>query len=310
MLPFFLVWILSLMEKRTFLFILNPISGIRKNKKSVEDIIHKEFKQHSTIDYQIQYTEFPGHASQLAKEAARQNVNVVVAVGGDGTMNEVASGLVGSNAALGLIPQGSGNGYARSLKIPLITLPALHTLQYGKIRTVDVGKINDYYFFGVAGVGFDAYIGAQFQEFGFRGPLPYFYIGVREYFRYRYEGFTLKFNGQILDVHPLLITVANTIQYGMRATIAPMAKVDDGILELCILNKINVFKAALQLRRLFDGSIEKVREYQHFSINELEIIRENDKGIFHTDGEPRMGPKKLKINILPKKLKVLVPGDR
>ncbi len=297
------------MEKRTFLFILNPISGLHKNKKNIEDIIVREFSQHATVDFQIQYTEFPGHASQLAKTAAEQNVNVVVAVGGDGTMNEVASGLVGTETALGLIPQGSGNGYARSLKIPLKVLSALHTLIYGKIKKVDVGKVNDYYFFGVAGVGFDAFIGAQFQDFGLRGPLPYFYIGFREYFKYSYEGFKLSFNGQTITTHPLLITVANTPQYGMSATIAPQAKIDDGFLELCILNRINTLKALFNLHRLFDGSIEKVKEYQHFRVQELQLEREYEKGVFHTDGEPRMGPKILKFKIIPQYLNVIVPHE-
>ncbi|WP_456407503.1 diacylglycerol/lipid kinase family protein [Caldithrix abyssi] len=299
-----------MMEKRTFLFILNPISGLKKNKKSIEQIIHKEFQAHSTIDYQIQYTQFPGHARQLAREAAAQNVSVVVAVGGDGTMNEVASSLVGTETVLGIIPRGSGNGYARSLKIPLKVKQAIRVLQYGQVKQVDVGKINEFYFFGVAGVGFDAYIGAQFQAFGLRGPLPYFYIGVREYFRYSYEGFTLKFNGQSLHVNPLLITVANTPQYGMNATIAPQAKVDDGILELCVLNPMSVFKAAMELHHLFDGTIEKVKAYRHFSVKEVEIEREYEKGVFHTDGEPRMGPRVLKISVLPQKIKVLVPGEK
>ncbi len=298
------------MEKRTFLFILNPISGLKKNKKSIADLIHKEFRQHTTIDYEIQYTEFPGHANQLAKEAARQNVSVVVAVGGDGTMNEVASGLVGTDTVLGLIPRGSGNGYARSLKIPLKVFPAIRVLQYGRVKQVDVGQINNYYFFGVTGLGFDAYIGARFQEFGVRGPLPYFYIGVKGYFNYHYEAFTLKFNGQTLQTRPLLVTVANTPQFGMNALIAPQAQIDDGKLELCILNRMNVLRAAWQLPRLFNGTIEKVKEYQHFRVQQVEIIREFEEGVFHTDGEPRMGPKVLKVKVLPAALKVMVPNGR
>ncbi|NOX88920.1 MAG: diacylglycerol kinase family lipid kinase [Calditrichaeota bacterium] len=297
------------MKTRRILFVLNPISGLKRNRKSIEDIIRKQFEKQSTIDYSVKYTGYPGHAVKIAEEAVKQNYDAVIAVGGDGTMNEVASGLVNSNTALGLIPRGSGNGYARSLRIPLNIFKAIETVKYGKIRKVDVGKIDQSYFFGVTGVGFDAFIGAQFQSFGMRGPLPYFYIGVREYFRYYYEAFTLKFNGRELTFRPLLITVANTPQYGMSALIAPGAKVDDGVLEICIIDRISTLKAVTQLHHLFNGTIDKVSAYKRFSASELIIEREHDKGLFHTDGEPKMGPKELKISVLPRALKVIVPAE-
>ena len=295
------------MKSKEILFILNPVSGLQRNKKSIEYLIHREFKNHSTIDYQIVYTEYAGHASVLAKEAAKKGTHAVVAVGGDGTMNEVASGLVGTDTALGLIPRGSGNGYARSLKIPLNVNEAIETLKYGNIRKVDVGKVNQYYFFNVMGVGFDAYIGARFQDFGLRGPIPYFYIGVKGWFQYDFEAFTIRFEDRVLHLRPLIVAVANTPQYGMSALIAPNAKIDDGILGLCILEKMKTIQALPRLHRLFDGTIEKVPFYKHFSVKEVTIEREKDKGLFHTDGEPRMGGKELKISVLPLALKVIVP---
>ncbi len=295
------------MKSKEILFILNPVSGLQRNKKSIEYLIHREFKNHSTIDYQIVYTEYAGHASVLAKEAAQKGMHTVVAVGGDGTMNEVASGLVGTDTALGLIPRGSGNGYARSLKIPLNVTEAIETLKYGNIRKVDVGKVNQYYFFNVMGVGFDAYIGAKFQDFGLRGPIPYFYIGVKGWFQYDFEAFTIRFEDRVLHLRPLIVAVANTPQYGMSALIAPNAKIDDGILDLCILEKMKTIQALPRLHRLFDGTIEKVPFYKHYSVKEVTIEREKDKGLFHTDGEPRMGGKELKISVLPLALKVIVP---
>ncbi len=297
------------MKSKEILFILNPISGLQRNKKSIEYLIHREFKNHSTIDYQIVYTDYAGHASVLAKEAAQKGLYAVVAVGGDGTMNEVASGLVGSKTALGLIARGSGNGYARSLNIPLRATEAIEAIKYGEMIKVDVGKVNNqYYFFNVMGVGFDAYIGAKFQDFGLRGPIPYFYIGVRGWFQYDYEAFTLRFNDQILRLRPLLIAVANAPQYGMGARIAPHAKMDDGKFELCILKKMKTLQALPRLLRLFNGSVEKVPFYQHFTVTEVVIERERDKGLFHTDGEPRMGGKELKISVLPLSLNVIVPA--
>ena len=295
------------MKSKEILFILNPISGLQRNKKSIEYLIHSEFKNHSTIDYQVVYTEYAGHASVLSKKAAQRGIYAVVAVGGDGTMNEVASGLVGTKTALGLIPRGSGNGYARSLKIPLNTGKAIETLKYGQIRKVDVGKVNQYYFFNVMGVGFDAYIGAKFQDFGLRGPIPYFYIGVKGWFQYDFEAFTLLFNSKMFKLRPLTITVANTPQYGMSALIAPNAKIDDGILDLCILEKMRTIQALPRLHRLFNGTIEKVPFYKHYSVKQVTIEREKDRGLFHTDGEPRMGGKELEISVLPLALKVIVP---
>ncbi len=295
------------MKKKKILFILNPISGLQHNKKSIEYLIRREFSGQSTIEYDIQYTEYAGHASVLSKKAADDGWFAVIAVGGDGTMNEVASGLVHSQTALGLIPKGSGNGYARSLHIPLKAQKAIETIKYGKIRTVDVGKINQYYFFGVTGMGFDAYIGAKFQDFGLRGPIPYFYIGVKGWFQYDYEAFTIKFDGQVLNLRPLLVSVANTPQYGMSAMIAPQAKIDDGILDLCILKKMSTLQALPRLPRLFNGTVEKVPYYEHHPVREVVIEREKDRGIFHTDGEPRMGGKILKISVLPAALKVIVP---
>ncbi len=296
------------MKPKKILFILNPISGLQRNKKSIEYLIHREFKNHSTIDYQIVYTEYAGHASVLSKDAAKSGAYAVVAVGGDGTMNEVASGLVGTETALGLIPRGSGNGYARSLKIPLKAEEAIDVLKFGQLRKVDVGQVNQYYFFNVMGVGFDAYIGAKFQDFGLRGPIPYFYIGFKGWFQYDFEAFTLRFNDKVLNLRPLLITVANTPQYGMSALIAPQASIDDGILDLCILEKMNILQALPRLHRLFDGTVEKVPFYKHYSVKEVIIEREKDRGLFHTDGEPRMGGKELNISILPLALKVIVPS--
>ncbi len=297
------------MKSKKILFILNPISGLQRNKKSIEYLIHREFQNHSTLDYEIIYTEYAGHASVLSKEAAKNGAYAVVAVGGDGTINEVASGLVNTDTALGIIPRGSGNGYARSLKIPLKATQAIETLKYGRLTKVDVGKVNQYYFFNVMGVGFDSYIGAKFQDFGLRGPIPYFYIGVKGWFQYDYEGFLLKFDDRVLNMRPLLIAVANAPQYGMGAFIAPQAKMDDGLLDLCILEKMKTWQALPRLPRLFNGTVEKVPFYKHYAVKELIIEREKDKGLFHTDGEPRMGGKELKISILPLALQVIVAAE-
>lgn len=291
---------------KRYRFIINPISGLKHSKEDLLRFINQELPAADGFDVQAKFTEYAGHASELAAEAAEQDFDAVIAVGGDGTMNETASGLVHTKTALGLIPMGSGNGFARSMGIPLDTMEALRRLRDPQVRINDVGKINDAYFFGVTGVGFDAQIGERFQNFGIRGPLPYFYIGLKEYFKYDYEEFELQFNGKALSVRPLLITVANTPQYGNGAIIAPHAKTDDGKLELCIVDRIPFFYMATRINRLFNGKIDQIPFYHGYQINEVLIRRSREHGVFHTDGEPHRGGRDLRISILNKALYVYV----
>ena len=285
-----------------YIFIINPYSGNRKKAKSITKIISDNIAG----SYKIVYTEYSGHATELAKSFAKDNINTVVAVGGDGTINEVARSLVNTDASLGIIPSGSGNGFARSLNIPLDTESAVKLLNNPQIKVIDSGKINDKYFFGICGVGFDALVGAKFQNFGKRGPLPYFYIGVKEYFKYNYESFVIEENGNKDEYDPLLIAVANTSQYGNGASIAPQADPSDGYLDLCIINKMKRSDALKNIRLLFNGKINQNPYYLHKNIKSITIHRKNN-GYYHIDGEPFLSDGDLKIKIIPSSLKVCVP---
>ncbi len=286
--------------------IINPISGVRHHKGDLEKLIHHILSAGKESRVEVHYTEYAWHAHELAKQAVQKGAHIAVAVGGDGTMNEVASGLVHTNTALGLIPMGSGNGFARSMGIPLKPVAAIKRLLNPEIKINDVGQIGKFYFFGVAGVGFDAQIGAMFQNFGIRGPLPYFYIGFREYFRYDYEQFELIFNDRQLITRPLLITVANTSQYGNGATIAPHARPDDGQFELCVIDKIPFFTGIAKLHYLFTGKIDRTSFYHSYPVEEVTIKRSKKDGYLHTDGEPHKSDMELKIRMLKKALKVCV----
>ena len=257
--------------------------------------------------HQIQYTRYAGQATKLAKEAVRAGTELIVAVGGDGTMNEVARGVVHSGSALGLIPGGSGNGFARSLGIPLKHKDALDVLLAGNYKCIDAGKINGHYFFGVCGLGFDAEIGASFQSFGVRGPLPYFYIGVKEYFKYHPENVRLVSADKEWQTDIFLITVANTQQYGNGAYIAPQANVQDGLLDACIISPFTLPQILGNLHRLFNKTVDRFAAYSSFRCKELTIIRQREDGWFHIDGEPRKGVKELKIKVVPECLNVCIP---
>ncbi len=285
-------------------FIVNPRSGKKNKSDEIKNLIKQHFQYQTSHRYRMIFTEGPGHGRVIAREAVSEGIDYVVSVGGDGTMNEVAGGLVNSETIFGVIPTGSGNGFARSLGIPLDTGKAISFIMNSHPRSIDVGRIADDYFFGVAGVGFDAQIGARFQEFGLRGPLPYFYIGVKEYFKYQFEEFRIISNEQTSIVRPLLITIANSPQYGNGAVIAPGADLEDGLLDVCIIEKIPFIEGLLKIGTLFNNKIDTLSTYSRFQTTELKIIRSGKSGLYHVDGEPKKSLSELKIKILPKALNV------
>ena len=285
-----------------YLFILNPISGAKKNPFKIIDIVDAVFKE-SGHEFEFAFTTKPGEAIKITQRAVNEKFDIIVAAGGDGTINEVASGLVKSDSALGIIPLGSGNGIARSYHIPLNIKESIEFLAKPKIVKVDVGKVNSRYFLGVCGMGYDAIIGKKFQEFGTRGPLPYFLIGVREFIRYKPENLKIEFNNKSILVSPLLITISNTEQYGNGAVISPNANPQDGILEICIINPMNIFRAIYSSFKLFNKKITEIPEYTMHKTNTLKIISDTT-GVYHTDGEPHKRDIETDIHVLKGALKV------
>jgi YegS/Rv2252/BmrU family lipid kinase len=284
-----------------YLFILNPISGKQKDPFNTVDLIENIFDQ-SGHEYEFAFTSYAGEAKQISRNAVEEKFDLIVAAGGDGTINEVASGLVGTDSALGIIPLGSGNGVARSYKVPLNLKESIEFLANPKIVAIDVGKADSFYFLGVCGMGFDAVVGQKFQEFGKRGPLPYFLIGVREFLRYHPEKLLIEFNDQSISIAPLLVTISNTEQYGNGAIISPGADPRDGILEICIINPMPVHKAIKSSFKLFNKEIDTIPEYISYKTKELKIIA-SENGYFHTDGEPHERKRITEIKVLKKALK-------
>ena len=287
-----------------YLFIINPKSGVRHPIEQIKEYIKSIFDEEPDHSFKIEYTRYAGHAKIIAEQAADENIDIVVAAGGDGTVNEVCSALVKRHAAFGLIPIGSGNGFARSLNIPLNYKQAINRLIHGNITQIDVGKIGEKYFFGVAGFSFDAQIGAKFAAFGHRGPLPYFYIGLKEFFKYQYEEFELTFDDQKFIADPLILTVANTSQYGNGAAIAPQADYSDGLLDICIVDRLDFFNGVLKLHYLFNNKIQMLPTYKSFRTRKLHIKRALDSAYYHLDGEVFKGVHEFDIEILPQSLRV------
>lgn len=292
------------MSEHSYQFIINPFSG---NKKDLSQIISLIKSRFDGLRYELKYSEYAGHASVLAREGVEQDINVIVAVGGDGTLNEVGSALIHSKATLGLIPRGSGNGFARSLGIPLNIHKAVDTLLNPNILTIDTAQINKDYFFGVAGAGFDGMVAHAFQTFGPRGPLPYFYLGTKSYFNYNYPEFRITQAGHSDKIRPLTVTIANTAQYGNGATIAPQADFQDGLLEVCIVERIPWYKMLQSLKLLFNGKIGQSPFYSTFQVKKIVIENGSRDGIYHIDGEPKTGGRILNIEIVPKSLRIITP---
>ena len=288
-------------------FIINPISGIKHNRDRLKLIITNTITSDEFV-YHFQQTKAPGDAFQIAKKSLDQLFDIIVAVGGDGTVNEVASALVNTNVPLGIIPVGSGNGLARGLGIPLRIKQASQTIVEGKVQQIDVGKMQERYFFATAGAGFEAVVGKRFNEGIIRGPLPYIFWGFHEFLKYKPQEVVLKFDHQIIRKKALLVAIANTMQLGNGAIIAPQAKPDDGLLDVCIIDDINILQVLFKLPSLFTGLIENNPYTKFYRTSNLEIIRPQAAPI-HVDGETLDGDKILNVSLLPNALNVIVPGN-
>jgi len=292
-------------EGKKIRFVFNPRAGMVHPVNYVQRLLNRYFPINlCTYDFKI--TEGKGHAKLLTREAVDNGYDIVVSIGGDGTINEVASALVHTNTWFGIVPIGSGNGLARSLGIPLHIRRAIQLITTGSIRTIDVGKANDNFFFATSGFGFDAIVGKRFEETKMRGPAPYYLAGFKEFFTYKQPEFKIDFNGNKLKIKALLVAVANVRQYGNNAIIAPNAVPDDGLLDLCIIRSVKFLPTLLHLPKLFTGQIQKAPYVELYQGTDFEIHRESP-GVYHLDGETFDEPEKqITISILPKSLNVIV----
>jgi YegS/Rv2252/BmrU family lipid kinase len=294
---------MSTTVKEKIVFIVNPISGGR-NKSGFEEMVRKSLNL-EFYEPVISYTEKPGHACDLAKAALQQNVRKIVAVGGDGTVNEVAKSIMNSEAALGIVPFGSGNGLARHMGIPVNPAKAIAHLNKASIRLNDAGVINGMPFFCTSGMGFDAHIGKIFATLKGRGFSGYIKAVLTEFANYKPQKYTLTVNGLKIDRSAFLITFANASQYGNNAYIAPQANVMDGKLDVCILKPFPVYSMPGLALRVFNKTADKSAFMEALKGTEITIERENE-GPIHLDGEPYETGKEIKVGILPGCLKILV----
>ena len=285
-------------------FIINPKSGTGKSKNLtalIESIIDKHL-----FETDISFTQSQGHASVLAKEAVALNYDIVVAVGGDGSVNETASSLKNTNTSLGIIPTGSGNGMARHLQIPVDVRKALVNLNSGRIEKIDTLEVNKRFCIGTIGIGFDAHIAHLFAHAGKRGYSTYVKLVLTEFASYKEKRFVIIIDGKTYERDCFLLTIANSSQFGNNAVIAPFADVRDGIIDISLMQSFAFYVAPSLIYRLMHNTIHLSKYFELFKGKEI-IIKNNVDLPGHIDGEPVHFNSDLNISIHRDSLKVVVP---
>lgn len=291
-------------------FIFNPHSGHNRRRPGMAAFV-RDFISARALEADFVVTEGPGHATALARQAVEAGFTQVVAVGGDGTMNEVAQALVGAPTALALVPCGSGNGLALHLGLPTAPLAALRLIAGGETRTaaLDTGVVNGFPFFNAMGLGLDAEVSRRFNHLTRRGLPAYARTAWDALRAIRSERcrISTSSSGEREDIEVLLIAVANSDQYGNNARIAPGARVDDGILDLIAVRPVGIFGAAALAARLFAGSFDRSAHVRRWRSPNF-IIERGAPGLIHTDGETHEAGAIVEISVRPRSLRVVVPA--
>jgi len=292
------------MEKITV--IINPVSGTT-SKKHFPDLVD-QYISSDQFEKQFFFTEYGGHAFELATKAVKDKADYVIAVGGDGTVNEVARALVNSSSILGIVPMGSGNGLARDLAIPMDSRKALEVILGRKIRTIDYCKANNRIFFCTCGVGFDASVSERFAKRKHRGPLSYMRSVLAEYLQFKPDTYEIMFENEVLSRKAFLVTCANASQYGNNAYIAPQADMTDGMMDVAILSPFSPLDIGYLVVQMFTKQMTKNRKIQYYRSKKLSLKRAKP-GIVHIDGEPVYMDRVISLEVFHDGLNVIVPQN-
>jgi YegS/Rv2252/BmrU family lipid kinase len=277
------------------LFIVNPISGKGRKARIIAHLKEKGLK--------VVCTEYAGHAEVLARKATER---VIVAVGGDGTVNEVARGIVGTDKVLGIIPCGSGDGLALHLGISRHYKQALKTIIRGNVQKIDSGLINGRPFFSVCGTGFDAVVSERFAKSGKRGLMNYIEIGLKTWKEYAPEKYQLEIDGNAFEIEAALLTIGNSSQWGNNAKIAPLADISDGVLDITAVDRFSIMAMPTLAFQLMTGRLDRNSQVHCYRGSQIKISRPAP-GPAHADGDWFDTGNDIEISILPKSLKVLTP---
>ena len=288
--------------KRKALFIINPISGGKK-KDGVPELIEK-YLDAELFEAVIVFSDGVAHARQIAKETVNK-FGLIVAVGGDGTINEVASAIVGSDTVLGIIPYGSGNGLSRFLGISMNVEKALKNLGTGPVEVIDSAKLNGQPFFNMAGMGFDAHISEVFANGKKRGFFTYIKSSFEEVYKYKPQLYHLEIDGKVYEREAFMVSFANSSQYGNNAHISPKASVQDGLLDVCVIKQFPLWRFVEMGIRMITKTTDKTK-YVEIVRGKIIKVKRNSPGPVHLDGEPHVAGTDTLIEVVPHSLKVIV----
>ena len=289
--------------KKKILFIINPTSGTSA-KEGIPAIIERELNQ-DLFNYDVKFSKCQGDASALATKAKDDGIDVAVAVGGDGTVNEVARAIVHSSTSLGIIPCGSGNGLARHLMLPINIKKSIDIINKCDIHDLDYGIINNNPFFCTCGMGFDAFVSMKFAEAGKRGPVTYVENVLREGLKYKPETYEITDGNTSTRYKAFLISCANASQYGNNAYIAPQASMSDGLMDVIIMEPFDVLEASQISLDMFNKTLNKNSKIKTFRTKKINIHR-SKPGVIHYDGDPIMTDADVEVELKEKGIKIVV----
>jgi YegS/Rv2252/BmrU family lipid kinase len=283
-------------------FIINSRIG----QKKIDAILSAINKYLPSNEVDIAYTQYGGHAIELAKKSIDNNCNILVAVGGDGTVNELLQVVMHSSCSLAVVPTGSGNGLARHCNIPLDIELAVKNIAEGKIEKIDIGKANDKYFISNAGVGFDAYVCNFIQQTKHRGLKMYARFVIQKYFSYKPETYTIETETETFIQKAFFLNIANGREFGYGFEIAPNASLQDGLLDMILVKKITPLNG---FKFVWDGWNKKITSNKQVIHLKAKKIKITAPGIpyFQTDGDAHNCKNECTIEVITKALQIIVP---
>ncbi len=293
-------------SKKKIVFIVNPKAGITPKSKVVIELLAGNIIPSSRFIPEVVFTERAGHATEIARDAVNNGADIVVASGGDGTVNEVACAMVNTGIPMGILPAGSGNGLARCLGISMSYALALRTIIRGNSKLMDVATVNDLLYTSIAGIGFDAHVAQKFSETFIRGMISYMQITLNEFSSYKPLTYKLTIDGISMEKHALMIIFANSNQFGFNTRIAPDAKVDDGYLDICVIKKMPATQLMNIGYHMMMGTPAKSGYAEYFRGKEITIENITDP-LMNIDGEAKIIKSPVTISIKPLALRVIVP---
>lgn len=294
-------------KRKKILLIINPISG-NGNKEKLLPLIASTLNPEAW-NATVAVTERARHATELAWNAVDQGYEAVVAIGGDGTINEVASALCGTDIAMGIVPCGSGNGLARHLHIPGNPAQALEIINHGIVEKLDYCTVNDQPFFCTCGCGFDAKVSHTFAKDGTRGMVSYMRAAFKEFIRYKSKNYRISIDGQEFSTRAFVVACCNAAQYGNNAFVAPHASMQDGKVDITVIDAVNHLEGLVVGAKLMTKTIEKDRNVSIYRGTKVIIEREG-RDIIHIDGDPVVMPARLNIECHPSGIGIIVNTTR